>query len=124
MQRKASNFKRSGLHKLECPCGAYVYATVASLEAHGLPSCACGRRFDPDRVELAFLLNVLDCPAVDEYQQEVASVQHGQASHGIRGRVLRPAETVAAERIEKRRVDRARSNRIGALLPVAEPCPF
>jgi hypothetical protein len=103
-------FKRSGLHKLECDCGAYVYATVAMLERHGLPACPCGSRFLPDRVELAELLGV-DCPAVTEYRAELSSVMHGQASHGIRGRKLRPAELVAFERVERRRRGRATPGR-------------
>jgi hypothetical protein len=116
-------FKRAGLHKLECDCGAYVYATVAMLERHGLPACPCGSRFLPDRVELAELLGV-DCPAVAEYQAELSSVMRGQASHGIRGRKLRPAEQLAAERVEQRRRDRALSNRLQALMPAAEPMAF
>lgn len=116
-------FKRSGLHRLECDCGSYVYATVAMLERAGLPQCACGERLLPDRVELAELLDV-DCPARDEYRAELSSVMHGQTSHGIRGRKLRPAELIAADRVEKRRRDRARSNRLGALLPAPEPLPF
>jgi hypothetical protein len=63
-------FKRSGLHRLECDgCEAYVYGTVASLERHGLPACACGSRLLPARIELAELLDV-DCPARDEYHAE------------------------------------------------------
>jgi hypothetical protein len=117
-------FKRSGLHRLACDgCDSYVYATVAQLERAGLPSCGCGAGFVPDRVELAELLDV-DCPARDEYRTELSSVMRGQASHGIRGRELRPAELVAFERVEKRRRERARSNRLSALLPAAEPLPF
>jgi hypothetical protein len=117
-------FKRSGLHKLECECGGYVYATVAQLEQRGLPSCGCGERFVPERLELAELLGVEDAPAVAEYRAELSSVLRGQASHGIRGRELRPAELVAFERVEQRRRERARSNRLTALLPVAEALPF
>ena len=118
-------FKRSGLHRLECErCPGYVYATVANLERHGLPACACGGRLVPDRVELAWLLNVTDCPAIAEYRAEVSSVMHGQAPHGQRGRELRPAELVASERVERRRVDRARSNRLAALMPEPEALPF
>jgi hypothetical protein len=61
--------KRTGLHRLECEesCGAYVYATVAQLEQHGMPQCSCGARFIPERVELA--LHVL--PADDSYRLDV-----------------------------------------------------
>jgi hypothetical protein len=118
-------FRRAGLHKLECDCGAYVYATVAMLERHGLPACPCGARFMPDRVELAELLGV-DCPAVAEYHAELSSVMHGQASHGLRGRKLRPAELVAFERVEQRRRERALTNRLAALMPAVdvEALPF
>jgi hypothetical protein len=119
-----ATFKRTGLHKLECSCGAYLYATVAMLERHDLPACCCGSRFLPDRVELAMLLGVDDCPAIVEYERELSSVMHGQTSHGIRGRELRPAELIAAERVERSRRDRARSNRLAALLPAAEAMPF
>ena len=119
-----ATFKRSGLHRLECDgCGGYVYAPVAQIERAGLPCCGCGARFLPDRVELAELLDV-DCPARDEYHRELNRVSHGQAPHGRRGRVLRSAELIAYERVEQRRRDRARSNRIEARMPAAEPMPF
>lgn len=117
-------FKRSGLHKLECDCGGYVYATVAQLERYGLPSCGCGERLLPERLELAALLGLEDAPAVAEYRRELSSVLHGQASHGRRGRELRPAETIAAERVERRRSNAARERRISALAPAAEALPF
>lgn len=107
-------FKRSGLHKLECPCGAYVYATVAMLERHGLPACPCGERFQPEHAELAGLLGV-DCDALDEYRRELSSILHGQAAHVQRGRAVQPAEHLAAQRVEARRRDRAYRNRLMAL---------
>lgn len=119
----AAAFKRSGLHKLECPCGAYVYATVAALERHGLPRCACGESFAPERLELAGMLGVR-CDALEEYERELGRVMHGQAPHGIRGRVLRAAEEIAAERVEARRRERARENRLQALRPQPDPMPF
>jgi hypothetical protein len=125
MPRKSlSPFKRSGLHKLECDCGGYVYATVAQLEQRGLPSCGCGAAFLPERVELAELLGLENCPAVAEYRAELSSVLHGQASHGRRGRELRSAESVAAERVERRRRDLARKRRVAALLPTPAVIPF
>jgi hypothetical protein len=117
-------FRRSGLHKLECDCGGYVYATVAQLELRGLPCCGCGERFVPERLELAELLGLMDAPAVAEYRRELSGVLHGQASHGRRGRELRPAELVAAERVERRRRELARKRRLTAILPVPEPMPF
>jgi hypothetical protein len=44
MQGYSKPFKRAGLHKLECSCGNYAYATVAALEAHGLPCARVARR--------------------------------------------------------------------------------
>jgi hypothetical protein len=93
------------------------------MERHGLPGCPCGSPFLPARIELAELLDV-DCPARDEYHAELASVRHGQAPHGIRGRQLRQAEQVAYERVEQRRRERARSNRLQALMPAPDPIPF
>lgn len=121
-------FSRKGLHKLECPdCPCYGYFTVAALEdAGGLPQCfraGCGALLEPTELELAVLLGV-DSPAVTEYVAECESIAHGQASHGMRGRELRPVESIAAERVSKRRRERALSNRLRALRPAAEPLPF
>lgn len=128
MATKITPFKRAGLHKLECvDCDAYCYSAVAQLERHGLPRCGgCGERFAPERLELAALLGLEDAPAVVEYRRELSRVLHGQASHGIRGRELRPAETIALERVERRRSEAARDRRLDALAPapVSEPMPF
>lgn len=115
---------RRGVHRLECACGAIVYSTVPNLERHGLPACACGERFTPESVELAEALGVIDCAAVSEYAAELRKVQHGQAPHGIKGRELRPAESVAFERVESRRREMARNRRLGALRPASDPIPF
>lgn len=124
MAKRQSTFSRRGLHRLECAgCESYVYATVSSLERHGIPSCACGSEYMPDELELAGLLGV-EAPVLDEYRRELSSVLHGQASHGMRGRVLRDPSMIAAQRVESRRRERARSNRLGALLPAPEPMPF
>jgi hypothetical protein len=124
MQAKRRAFKRSGLHRLECEsCDGYTYSTVSCLERCGLPSCGCGGRLVPDELELALLLDV-DCALVEAYRVECNRVAHGQASHYAKGRTLRSPEDVAAERLECSRRERARSNRLTALLPVAEPLPF
>lgn len=121
----ASSNPRRGLHRLECGCGGYVYATVSALERFGLPSCPCGERFEPERVDVAMILGLEDCAAVLEFRREASSVMHGQAPRAIRyGGAVRDPELVAAERVEKRRRERARSNRLGALRPAAEPMPF
>lgn len=117
-------FKRSGLHRLECDCGGYVYATVAALEAHGLPVCPCGAAYAPSEVELAFLLGLYDCDAVREYHSVLARKMHGQAPHGIRGRQLEPAESKALAEVVARRAEWARENRLRALRPAAQPMPF
>jgi hypothetical protein len=121
-------FKRAGLHPLDCPsatCHGYVYATVAQLEALGLPCCPCGTAYVPREVELAELLGLEDCAAVDEYRREIESVWHGQEAHASRlGRTLRDPHELAMSRIVKRRRDDARRRRVSALLPTPEPMPF
>jgi hypothetical protein len=118
-------FKRAGLHRLECQvCDGYMYATVAQLEAKGLPACWCGETLQPTELELAMLLEADDARPMVEYRRECNSVAKGQASHGQRGRVLRSPEMVAAERVESSRRTSARQRRLSALLPVAEPMAF
>lgn len=126
MARKA--FKRAGLHKLECPavtCSAYVYATVAQLEQEGAPLHRCGAAFVPTEVELAELLGLEDCSAVDEYRRELESIWHGQESHAARlDRTLRDPHDLAMSRIVKRRREDARKRRVTALQPVQPAMPF
>lgn len=122
------SFKRAGLHPLDCPsaaCQGYVYATVAQLQALGLPCCPCGTVYVPREVELAEMLGLEDCAAVDEYRREMESVWRGQESHASRlDRTLRDPHTVAMERITSRRRSDARKRRVSALLPTPEPMPF
>lgn len=126
--RKPQPFKRAGLHPLDCgaaTCGGYVYATVAQLEALGLPACPCGASYVPREVELAELLGLEDCAAVDEYRREVESIWHGQESHAHRlDRKLREPHDLAMARIVKRRREDARRRRVSALMPTAEAMPF
>lgn len=119
---KARGFKRSGLHRFECGCGNYTYSTVAAVQTYGAAQCRCGQVFQPGRVELAFLLGLEDCPVMDEYRRECSSVMHGQAWAASPN--AQAPDVEAAKRLEQRRSDRARSNRLGALLPAAEPMPF
>lgn len=124
----ARPFKRSGLHRLDCGatlCGGYVYATVAQLESLGIPACPCGTRYVPIEVELADLLGLDDCHAIDEYRREIESIWQGQESHARRlDRTLRDPHTVAMTRIVKRRSEDARKRRVSALRPTPEPLPF
>lgn len=123
-----ATFKRSGLHKLECPaCGSYVYSTVAQLETVGFPSCACGGVFEPERLELAMMMGV-DSPIVAEYRRRAdrklraqypASRRPCQVSDDLADMGARAAaEIVAEQRAE------ARKRRITAILPTPEPLPF
>lgn len=122
---KIKPFKRSGLHRLECPaCPGYTYATVAMLETVGIPACACGAAFTPDRLELCELLGLEDAPAVLEFSSACHSIAHGQASHVARGRKVRAVEAVALERVESNRAAAARQRRLNALRPALEPMPF
>ena len=127
MKSKAPKpFSRQGLHRLECDCGAYTYATVANLEAHGLPLCRCGGEHLPDRLELAQLLGLEDAPVVLEYERACNSVSHGQAGPG-RHRIMpnfRAPELIASERVERNRATAARKRRLNALKPALEPMPF
>lgn len=127
--RKAGTFKRSGLHKLECrDCDGYVYATVAMLETHGLPSCACTGRLVPERLELALMLGVEDAPIVAEYKarterklraQMPAAKRPGQSSGNLADMGLRAATEI---QLEQRLQSRQR--RIAAILPTPEALPF
>jgi hypothetical protein len=94
-----SEFTRKGLHRLECECGHYLYATVAAVENHGLPSCACGERFTPARRELAMLLNV-SCAAITEFETAKA---------------LGMNDREAARWVEQQRRTRARARRMAAI---------
>lgn len=124
MRAKTSRNLRRGLRRLECAdCGAVIYLTFAQAERFGLPTCACGGSFAPDDLELAVALG-LDSPAVAEYERELSRVLHGQASHGLRGRELRPAESIAAERVECARRELAAQNRLNALRPAVAAMPF
>lgn len=123
-RRGPGPFSRQGLHRLECDCGAYVYATVSGLETHGIPQCECGARFTPERVELAMLLGLEDAPAVVEYQRVLSSVMRGQARVGRgNGTDYRP-EPVALARVESERRALARQRRVSAILPTPEALPF
>lgn len=92
-------FSREGLHRLECECGAYVYATVAAVESHGLPRCAKGHEFTPARRELALLLGVR-CPAIVEFETAKA---------------LGMSDVEAGRWVEARRREQARARRLGAI---------
>lgn len=124
----ASTFKRSGLHKLECPaCGSYVYSTVAQLETVGSPACACGATYEPERLELAMMLGV-DSPIVAEYQRRTDRKLRAQypAAHRpcqMTDDLADMGARAAAEIVAEQRAE-ARKRRITAILPAPEPLPF
>jgi hypothetical protein len=119
----AAKFKRTGLHRLDCPmCPGYAYGTVANLESVGLPVCACGERMQPARIELALMLEADDAPVMTAYRSKVSSVAHGQAWTGRGG--LEQPEQRAVDHIAREQRHAARQRRIAALMPVAQPMPF
>lgn len=116
-------FARTGLHRLDCDrCSAYVYATVASLETHGFPLCACTGTFQPQRLELALMLGCDDSPVMLAYVSKTSSVAHGQAWTGRTG--LAQPEQRAFEQIDADQRAASRARRIAALKPPTEPIPF
>jgi hypothetical protein len=126
-------FKRAGLHKLECGCGNYTYSAVAALERYGLPDCRCGQPFEPTELELAFMLGLDNADVVREYQRRTVGSEMAQArgvgswqrtSERLAAGTLRPMSVKTAEAMRAERRDRARSNRLQAIRPAAEPMPF
>jgi hypothetical protein len=111
--------------KLVCEndeCGYQVYTSRRWIE-RGLPMCPCGAHLvpdDPDDAALVLAPEELEQhPAVIEYKRAVSSVMHGQAGPGralrATGRELRPADEVAAQRLERERRKAARARQVGAL---------
>lgn len=125
----ASTFKRSGLHRLECQdCPGYAYLTVACLETVGLPSCACGGRLVPERLELALMLGVQDAPIVAEYMARTARKERAQYPASRRpcqmsGALADMGARAAAEIVAEQR-QQSRQRRLTALMPTPEVLPF
>jgi hypothetical protein len=109
----------------ECADGCgYRLRLSRAMIARGLPRCPCGALIVPSTIEDALAAHELghltdaDLEAHgewSEYSAALASAQHGQASHVRRGRTVRPAETVAMERVYEARATVAYANRIAAL---------
>lgn len=124
----AAKFKRSGLHKVECPaCDGYAYVTVAMVESVGLPSCHCGEGMVPERLELALLLGV-DSPIVAEWRRRTDRKERAQMPAARRpcqssDALANMAERAALEIVAEQRCE-ARKRRIAAILPTPEPLPF
>lgn len=79
-------FKRAGLHRLECACGNYAYATVAACETHGRPWCgSCQAPMMPVELELCAILEVRDAPVVLEAEQAMAAAIDRAATRAHRG---------------------------------------
>ena len=124
----AGKFKRSGLHRLECPqCVGYCYSTVSQLEMVGFPACACGETMMPERLELALMLGV-DSPIVAEYQRRTERKLRGQMPASRRpcqvSESLADMGAKAALEIQREQRYEARQRRIRAILPVPEALPF
>jgi hypothetical protein len=128
-----TTFKRGGLHKLACPtCPGYGYATVANLETVGLPVCACGETFQPERLEVALLLGLDDAPVVmalrqrtdDKERSQLRSLRrNGEMVRRLAG-TLNDMSAKALEEIRSEQREQARTRRLNALLPAPEPMPF
>jgi hypothetical protein len=118
--------RRTGLHRLSCwDCDISLYQTIPQLERGEMPrSCwACGGTISPDRLEVASLImdaDILeDHPMMRAYRRELDRVMHGQSSHGIRGRKLRPADEIALERILKAEGEVSRERKLSGLKQVS-----
>lgn len=129
-------FSRKGLHRLECgSCDGFLYATIATLEARGLPRCGwCQDTMHPTMLEVALMIGDDNAPAMSAYREKVSSVAHGQAHTGrdpksmespefraLFGDVKRPDRDpglIAQQRADMRR------RKIAALLPTPAPMPF
>jgi hypothetical protein len=129
----AAKFKRSGLHRLNCPaCSGYTYSTVASLETVGFPRCACGEQFEPERVELALLLGRDDLPVVralfdrteNKEDSQLRSVGRRGVEARLRAGVLNNMSVRALDEIRAEQAGIARRRRLAALVPAPEPMPF
>lgn len=129
MSKAKPTWKRSGLHRLECVnCPGYVYATVAMLETHGLPSCPCGGRLVPERLELALLLGVQDAPIVADYRARTAAKERAQMPAAKRpcqaSESLNDMGARAAAEIQLEQRLQSRQRRMAAILPTPEALPF
>lgn len=116
-------FKRTGLHRLNCPmCSGYTYATLGNLELmlsmHGrLPGCACGEQLEPDRVELADALD-MPHPLLEEWRQRWANKLTAQRPHAYRGHKLADAHELAGRaygEILELQAETTRTRRVDAL---------
>jgi hypothetical protein len=127
---------RQGLKRLGCvdDCGCIAYMTLAQLERFGMPACPCGAGMVPESLEVAAAVmpreQLEQLPAWREHEREASRVHHGQASHIQRGRSVRDASLVAAERLEAARRHEAHARRLSGLVQfkqaaqVAADMPF
>jgi hypothetical protein len=90
-EREAKPFSRKGLHRFSCPmCPCYGYFTVALVEDVGLPPCfapGCpgqDERMQPDRLELAIILEAWHAPVYVEYVDLAARKEMGQYPAQVR----------------------------------------
>src|SRR4051812_41113968 len=97
------------LRKVECDHGCGMIARVSrSAMLRGLMACPCGGSMVPAALEDAMALHAAGLLSADqlavhgeymEWQRQLSSIAHGQASHGLRGRTVRPAEELAHQRL-------------------------
>lgn len=128
------------LRKLSCAeCGYLVRCSRAMIE-RGLPGCCCGGVLVPATFEDAQLAHAAGHlsddqlaahPEWSEYQRQLSSILHGQASHVQRGRATQQPEGLAWARLLLERQQDARAAQLAALAdhqfggpPVEDPMPF
>lgn len=116
------------MHRLNCTgCDAYVYATVAMLEKHGCPVCACGQPFTPERLELALTIGV-DHPAAAELEARTYRKVRAQQPHArFNGSQLASTDELqlrALLEISAEQRQTARERRLRAIQPTPDDIPF
>ena len=122
-------------------CGSKLRASRSQLD-RGLYVCPCGGAMVPSALEdmlRAFERGHVTAEQLEahaeyaDYSAALESVQHGQLAHVRKGRTVRSAESLAAERVYKARAFQAYSNQLAALndcafggpvAPASDSMPF
>lgn len=126
-------FKRTGTHRINCTstgCDAYLYATVATLEKHGFPVCACGSTYEAERLELALMLGV-DHPAAVQLDDMTRRKLNAQRPHTAKPCVMSDdlasygeLQDRALSEISAAQRQTSRERRLAAITPTTDPIPF